>query len=118
MTPGVGEWRQPEIVYDFVEFRGAIDDLPGLCVCILSLEELVRQVGWHLRRRGHLALVRASPYVFPGKRRWQVVLQRNLGSRPCYLCLDRSGVPDVRAALKIRHTEQRVGGRELVGRGK
>ena len=105
-------------MHDFVEFEGAIDDLLGLCVCILSLEELVRQLGWHLHRRGHLAFVRTSPYVFPSKRRWQVFLQRNLGSRPCYLCLDRRGVPVVRAALKIRHTEQRVGGRELVGRGK
>ena len=28
MTPGVDEWRQPEIVHDVVESWGAIDDLP------------------------------------------------------------------------------------------
>ena len=70
MTPGVGEWRQPETVHVVVKSWGAIDDLVGLRVCVLSLKALVRQVGGYLRRRGHLVIVIACPYVFPGKRRW------------------------------------------------
>ena len=65
ITPGVGEGRQPEFLHDVVESWGAIDDLLGLGVCVL-----VRQVGGHLRQRGHLVIVIARPHVVPGKRRW------------------------------------------------
>ena len=68
--PGVGEWRQPKIVRDVVESRGAIDDLLGVCVCVLSLNELVGQGSGLLRRHGHLAIVSAWRYVVPRQRQW------------------------------------------------